>query len=241
MKNSLKRKFSTSQGEMLNNGYSVAYAVKRDIDLFSSFNINSARVDSFKNLLDNYSSYPSDQTLLNAQMVATNFKNDARKSLISEIRVLRTCAGLVLGEGSSEYYYFRFDKMAHITDDNLLSLVDDMVTQAAINLEVLSVYGFNQIRLDNFKVMIDNYRDAVKAVNQKVMDRDSATKTRTILANQVYDEFKVMCEIGKVIWFDEADAHYNDYVFSESSTNTDTDLDEETDTGGDSNGIEGNG
>jgi len=241
MKNSLKRKFSTSQGEMLNNGYSVAYAVKRDIDLFSSFNINSARVDSFKNLLDTYSSYPSDQTLLNAQMVATNFKNDARKTLISEIRVLRTCAGLVLGEGSSEYYFFRFDKLANCSDDNFYLLVENMIIQATIYVNELSTYGYNQERIDNFTVLNNAYNDALHNVKEKIIERDSATKNRTLLANKVYDEFKVMCEIGKVIWFDEADAHYNDYVFSESSTNTDTDLDEETDTGGDSNGIEGNG
>jgi len=241
MKNVLKRKFNTSQGEMLNNGDSVAYAVERDIELFSTFNFSSQRVVSFKNLLSDYQHFPGDQTLLNVQMVATEAKNQNRKDLLSELKVLRICAGLVFGDDSLSYYLFRFDKLRNISDSELLLVAAQMAIEATKCFNELSTYGYKQANIDNIIALNNSFDEKISIASQKIIDRDVATYERTLLANKVYDEFKIICEIGKSIWSDEGDAHYNDYVFSNSSSNNDTELVEETDTGGDSNEIEGNG
>jgi len=245
MKDVFKSKFKVSQGEMLNNSYSVAYAVERDIDLFSGFNFNSARVNSFKNLLNTYSSFPGDQTLLNAQMEATETKNQSRTDLFDKLRILKVCAGLVYGENTPNYYYFRFDKLRKITDDKIFLVVEQITSEATKRLPVLSAFGYSQSNIDELIAANISFLDSVRNANEKIHERDIATYERTALGNQLFDEFKIMCELGKAIWYHEADAHYNDYIFSESSTssidNDEPEIVEEADTGSGSNEIEGNG
>lgn len=194
----------------------IRYA-ERDIEDFTSYAFNQERIDGFKALCQKFNDLPSDDEMLGEQMVFTEKKKEASEKLKTAIRSIMTRVAMKYHNRSGRYRKFGTGKMGDMSDPQLLFCGRRVTRVAKQMMPFLEEVGLAQPQIDKVLEASLAFEDTINRKQDKVAERDILVEVRTNIGNKMYDEFIVLCNIGKDIWVEKDPVRYEQYVVYESN------------------------
>lgn len=194
----------------------LRYAV-RDKEHFAKYGYKVDRIKKFQNMTKQFGELPNDDELLGDQMVLTDKKQAAREKLKTAIRSVMTRVAMKYNNRSGRYRKFGTSKMGDMTDAQLLFCGRRVVRVGRQQINFFDEVGLNDIILKRVSDAAYAFEKAMNIQQDKISGRDIAVEVRTEIGNKMYDEFIVLCDIGKDIWAEIDPIKYEQYVIYESN------------------------
>jgi len=189
----------------------------RDIKNFEQYSYSKSRLSGFLNQCKKFRALPDDDELLGDQMVLTEKKKDASEKLKAAIRSIMTRVEMKYNNRTGRYRKFGTSKMGDMSDAQLLFCGRRVIRVARAQMDFLSDVGLSEKNIQRVVDSAQVFENALNFQQDKVSDRDIAVEHRVELGNKLYNEFIVLCNIGKDIWAETDFAKYENYVIYESN------------------------
>ncbi|MCP3930215.1 MAG: hypothetical protein GY705_14070 [Bacteroidetes bacterium] len=216
-KQSVNRKYNFPDADLyLQCMESIRYA-HRDISFFEQYGYGLSRLKGFKSKCDKFRALPDDDELVGDQMITTEKKSHAAEMLKSAIRSLMTRVAMKFNNRSGRYRKFGTSKIGDMTDAQLLFCGRRVIRVARKQIDFLEDAGVNENVLHRIAEAAKTFENALNIQQDKVADRDISVEHRTELGNTLYDEYIVLCNIGKDIWAEKDPVKYENYTIYESN------------------------
>lgn len=194
----------------------IRYA-HRDIKEFESYGYGIDRLKTFKTMCDKFRQLPDDDELVGDQMVVTDKKYKAAEKLKTAIRSLMTRVAMKFSNRSGRYRKFGTAKLGDMTDAQLIFCGRRVVRVARQQMDWLVETGMNENVIGRVTEAVQEFERSVNIQQDKVSDRDISVELRVEQGNKMYDEFIVLCNIGKDIWAERDTIKYENYTIYESN------------------------
>ena len=194
----------------------IRYA-HRDAKYFEQYGYDLERLKRFSNLCEGFKELPGDDELVGDQMLMTDKKYDAAEKLKSAIRSLMTRVAMKYDNKTGRYRKFGTAKLGDMTDAQLIFCGRRVVRVARQQIDFLADVGVNENILQRISEACKDFETAVNIQQDRVSDRDIAVERRIEMGNKLYDEFVVLCDIGKDIWAERDPLKYEQYAIYESN------------------------
>lgn len=206
------RQYNFSDGLLEQLADYTAGNLTRDLGQLAARGITNGTVLHLQNLRTDFINTPTDGELRAIETETVESKNTAREAALLNARRLRTAAQNVYGLQAAKYKRFGFEDMDKLRDNDLPRALRRMHrTGQALEAE-LAGEGIDVTFLTDFASSINNYDNALDAVDVAVENRDHETEVRTEKGNTLYKEIVRVCNIGKDVFVTVSEATYNDYV-----------------------------
>lgn len=189
----------------------------RDIDIFTKYGYDKARLLGFKSLCDTFHKLPDDDELVGDQMVTTEKKSAAAEKLKTAIRGLMTRVEMKYNNRTGRYRKFGTSKIGDMSDPQLLFCGRRVVRVARQQIDFFAEVGMNETIISKVQSTTQDFENALNIQQDKVHDRDIAVERRMDQGNRMYQELVVICNIGKDIWAESDAVKYENYVLYESN------------------------
>ena len=218
--NEVRRNYSMSNAELCMICSNLISVLNRDLSEMAVFGVTTATVTAFKNLGNDFEMFPSDDFMLGDIMVATEAKNLKKEELKELIRQMAARAEAKWGTNSTQYQRLRITGMNDFTDIQLLGLARTLLlTMTKYQTDLVSL-GLTQAVLDAYKDKIDEFEGTINNQSEAVSLRDTKTKERIAMGNQLYEQLLSFCNFGKILYERANPAKYKDYVIYGSGGST---------------------
>jgi len=194
----------------------IRYA-HRDAKYFEQYGYDLERLKRFSNLCEGFKELPGDDELVGDQMLMTEKKYAAAEKLKAAIRSLMTRVAMKYDNKSGRYRKFGTAKLGDMTDAQLIFCGRRVVRVARAQIDFLADAGVNENILLRISEACKEFENAVNIQQDRVSDRDIAVERRIEMGNRLYDEFIVLCDIGKDIWAERDPLKYEQYAIYESN------------------------
>ena len=195
----------------------MVYSYNRDKKEFINYGFNSTTLTAINVKTESLKHFPSDDHYGGLQRLSTYNKNQIRVITEAHIIDLRTRIKLAIDVKSVEYSLFRFNRLSHIGDNELVQYVLHVVNTAQPMLDRLSRRLVKQVTLDKMMELRQQLDDAIDKQSTAVSERSEKKAKRNILANELYTLLSELSDVGKMIWKNKNEAFYTDYVIYGSS------------------------
>ena len=195
---------------------SIRYA-HRDMVYFEQYGYDIERLKKFKAKCDKFRSLPDDDELLGDQMIVTEKKYTAAEKLKTAIRSIMTRVAMKYSNRSGRYRKFGTAKMGDMTDAQLVFCGRRVIRVARAQIDFLADVGVNENSIQRVIEAVRDFERAVNIQHDKVADRDIAVESRVEMGNKLYDEYVILCNIGKDIWAEKDPLKYENYTIYESN------------------------
>jgi hypothetical protein len=216
-KQSLHRKYNFPDADLyLQCTERIRYA-HRDAKYFEQYGYDLDRLKRFLNLCETFKELPDDDELVGDQMLMTEKKYAAAEKLKTAVRSLMTRVAMKYNNRSGRYRKFGAAKMGDMTDAQLIFCGRRVVRVARQQIDFLADVGVNENILLRISEACKDFENAVNIQQDRVSDRDISVERRIELGNKLYDEFIVLCDIGKDIWAEKDQLKYEQYTVYESN------------------------
>lgn len=216
-KQALHRKYNFPDADLyLQCTERIRYA-HRDAKYFEQYGYDLERLKRFHNLCETFKELPDDDELVGDQMLMTEKKYAAAERLKTAIRSLMTRVAMKYNNRSGRYRKFGTAKMGDMTDAQLIFCGRRVVRVARQQIDFLADVGVNENILMRISEACKDFENAVNIQQDRVSDRDISVERRIELGNKLYDEFIVLCDIGKDIWAEKDTLKYEQYTIYESN------------------------
>lgn len=216
-KQSTNRKYNFPDADLyLQSMERIRYA-HRDIKYFEQYGYNIERLKKFKALCDKFRALPDDDELVGDQMIVTEKKYKAAEKLKTAIRSIMTRVAMKYSNRSGRYRKFGTAKLGDMTDAQMIFCGRRVIRVARAQIDFLAEVGMNENAISRVVDAVQEFERAVNIQQDKVADRDISVELRTEIGNKIYDEFVVLCNIGKDIWVEKDTAKYENYTIYESN------------------------
>jgi hypothetical protein len=187
-------------------------AMRRDESEFAAFNVTAADIDAFEDLIGEFMNLSDDEEMLNQISIATDNKDAVREEIYVKLRDLRARAKVVYAADKAKFKTFTVANMTLLNDEELLFGSRAAAVNAREDLTELAAAGLTAAMIDALDAKNDEFEKAMQAKQAAVAAREAETATRTKKFNELYSLLTKYCGIGKAIWGDRSEAHYNDYL-----------------------------
>ena len=194
----------------------IKYA-HRDLKLFEQYGYGMERLKKFNALCEKFRGLPDDDELVGDQMVATEKKYTASENLKTAIRSLMTRVAMKYSNRTGRYRKFGTAKLGDMTDAQLLFCGRRVVRVARQQIDVLADVGVTEQVIKRISDSASSFEKALNIQQDKVADRDISVERRIEQGNKIYQEFIVLCNIGKDIWAERDTAKYEQYTIYDSN------------------------
>ena len=194
----------------------IRYA-HRDAKYFEQYGYDLERLKRFSNQCEAFKELPGDDELVGDQMLMTDKKYQAAEKLKSAIRSLMTRVAMKYDNRSGRYRKFGTAKLGDMTDAQLIFCGRRVVRVARQQIDFLADVGMNESILQRVSEACKDFENAVNIQQDRVSDRDISVERRIEMGNKLYDEFVVLCDIGKDIWAERDPLKYEQYAIYESN------------------------
>lgn len=195
---------------------SIKYA-HRDLSFFESYSYDMERLKKFKAMCDKFKGLPDDDEMVGDQMVLTEKKGQAAEKLKSAIRSIMIKVSIKYNNRTGRYRKFGTAKMGDMTDAQLLFCGRRVARVARQQAPFIEEVGVNENAIQRVLEACRNFENAINLKQDKVADRDIAVEHRVEQGNKLYDEYVILCNIGKDIWAEIDSAKYENYTIYESN------------------------
>ncbi|TLX78356.1 hypothetical protein E9993_01370 [Labilibacter sediminis] len=204
--------FNFSIPELCQRADKLAISYKRDTESFKAYGYNGESLSNIETQTETLKQYPSDDYYEGKQKQATDVKNQLRATLETNISDLKNRTRLALGTKSMDYSLFKFSKLASLNDNDLVQYSLHVVNIAQPILDKLSSRLVTQEDLDTILSDRSKLDDAIDIQASAISERRIKKVERTKLANELYQLISELSEVGKIIWKEQNEAYYTDYV-----------------------------
>ncbi len=189
----------------------------RDLTDLAAYGITAATIAALETRRDDFSAFPQDTALLNAQEVATNTKNTQRDLTETSLRGVYVRAVNTYGDKDVLLGSFGPQQYSRMNDDEVVRQ-GRLVHQAATQQQAaLAAQGVDAAFLLALAATIDALDQVIDAKNAAVRTRDNSTRDRVLLGNSLYGDILKISRAGKDYYYSRNEAKYNDYVLEEAS------------------------
>jgi len=195
---------------------------RRDEVKLNQFGVSSTRLTNYEQKVAELDSIPSDLETETNKMIATELKNNLADELRFGLRTLSVYAKCAYKFGSAQLYRYTNEAPSKLNDAEIALRVKVLADLSKNDIETLAPYGLTIEYCDALLAKRAEFEDLFVTIATKVAERDTVTELRWTKANEVYKELIQLCEIGKLIWEQESEAMYNDYVLYPSSSSSKT-------------------
>lgn len=205
-------KFNFSFGFLKQLADELVLSIERDIAEFTDRGFNAIKKTALLNAIDAFENFPTDEQLLGVKMSTTQTKDAARVSLETQMRTVFMAAKNTFGEKTGTFREFGDVNLSQQTDSDLVRSAKAMIATAAKYAADLAGEGITIAKIALMTTTRGELDKAIDDQNKAIKERDNATETRIILANDLYDLVVKYADTGKDIWITKSEAKYNDYV-----------------------------
>ena len=173
-----KKVFNFSVAELCQRGDKLVMSYNRDAAAFENYGYNAETITQISGTTAVVKQFLTDDYYEGQQMLATETKNKTRANLENNISDLRNRAKLVFGAKSVDYTLFRFNRLADLTDNELVQYALHVTITAEPRLEQLAKRMVTQESIDAILAdrtlldeAIDKQSAAVSARREKKVER----------------------------------------------------------------------
>lgn len=205
-------KFNFSFGFLKQLADELVLSIERDIAEFTDRGFNAIKKTALLNAIDAFENFPTDEQLLGVKMSTTQTKDAARVSLETQMRTVFMAAKNTFGEKTGTFREFGDVNLSQQTDSDLVRSAKAMIATATKYAADLAGEGITIAKIALMTTTRGELDKAIDDQNKAIKERDNATETRIILANDLYDLVVKYADTGKDIWITKSEAKYNDYV-----------------------------
>ena len=216
----MKKKFNFPYSELIQRGDHMESIVIRDQEKLSVYGFSPDTALKIRTKADVLRDLPTDEYWSGQQMLKTNAKKQARDQVDDLLSDLKHRCKRALGEDSVNYKLFRFSRLATMNDREIIVFGNNAYKSAEGMLEALAPFNVNTGCLDTIKGMIRQLDDALDVQTEIENIRTRKQSDRMLLANELYQLIRDVCETGKLIWRGKDENNYADYVIYGSAKST---------------------
>jgi len=189
----------------------IAVFCLRDIIKFKLYGFEEADQARFLANILAFKELESDEYYEGLKMEKTRDKSDSRAALLLAMAPVRDRVKLKFGEQSAIYRSLRLSEITKASDEDLYFAAKRLHKVAFTKKTLLADKGLTDAMLTALLNAIKAHDDAIDLVETAVSEREQQTEIRINMANSLYAELVMICEIGKSAWVNESEAKYNDY------------------------------
>jgi len=216
-----KRGFKMSLAEL--NGISLeklAFA-ERDIEKFGLYGYTTETLNSIRAKQQLFSNTEQDDQLMARQVLISETKKQVSAELRTQAKQINVMIDLVYGRTNPEFVnHFTIKELSKISIPELINEATKLVAMAREYQNSLIVIGLTPETINTVEQLIAQLNDVTTSHKISMAKRDLATANRYNNANDLYNSIVDLCKIGRAVWMDESEAHYNDYVIYENQYST---------------------
>ena len=220
MREELKRDYNFSDARLVNLTNEKINFAERDETQFTQYGFTPIHRTALQTFCDNFENLPDDMEFESDKMIATEEKQEARQKLEIWTRQIMQRVETAFGLKSGQYRRFGTKGLSKQSDDQLHKTGNRVVRCANHYFSQLSAFGLTQAMINGYRDLVQLYEERLEVVKDKISDRDIATQQRIEMGNTLYSRLMGMCGMGKTIWEDASEAHYNDYVIYNTPSGT---------------------
>ena len=206
------RAYRLSDADMIMFASLLARNLKADITELSEFGVTMEKISAFQTQADEFELILPDEVYLSTITGAVEEKNAIDAQLKEHIRVNYTRTVGRWGENSVEARSLGVKGMNDLSEFELFSFARRFQVLLGRYQPDLVDYGLTPEKLLAFKALTDAYEIALGNVNDKMLEREAATKDRIDKANALYEQIVKFTEFGKRAFFNSNPAKYSQYV-----------------------------
>jgi hypothetical protein len=210
------RDYSCSDADLKQRADKLADSITRDLTYFAARNVTDSTVTAFKARITDFDGQPTKEEMQYDIALKTKAKDDARKALEAQIRILRSMVGNVLGTTSTFYNFFGFDNFNKLSDAQMYRMAKTAKILAQKQITLLAPEGCTVDFLADIVTLNATFDDAIDDIEEAQYDAEKATEVRVISGNTLFTELSRLCNIGKTIFADVDPVTYNDYLIYEN-------------------------
>ena len=206
------RAYRLSDADMIMFASLLVRNLKADITELSEFGVTMEKISAFQTQADEFELILPDEVYLSTITGAVEEKNAIDAQLKEHIRVNYTRTVGRWGENSVEARSLGVKGMNDLSEFELFSFARRFQVLLGRYQPDLVDYGLTPEKLLAFKALTDAYEIALGNVNDKMLEREAATKDRIDKANALYEQIVKFTEFGKRAFFNSNPAKYSQYV-----------------------------
>lgn len=187
----------------------------RDVADLTTYGITAATIAALETRRDDFSAFPQDTALLNAQEVATNTKNTQRDLTETSLRGVYVRAVNTYGDKDVLLGSFGPQQYSRMNDDEVVRQGRLVHLAATQQQAALAAQGVDAAFLLALAATIDALDQAIDAKNAAVRTRDNSTRDRVLLGNSLYGDILKISRVGKDYYYSRNEVKYNEYVLND--------------------------
>ena len=207
-----RRNYHLTDADMIMFASLLARNLKADIADLAEFGVTMEKVTAFKAQSDEFELILPDEVYLSVITGAVEEKNAKAAELKEEIRVNYTRVVARWGENSVEARSLGMKGMNELSESELFAFARRFQVLLGRYQPNLVDYGLTPEKLLAFQTLTDEFEIAMGNVNDKMLERDAATKARVEKGNALYEQIVKYTEFGKRAFANTDPAKYNEYV-----------------------------
>ena len=193
----VRRDYNMTDNELTMFVSNLIQSMNRDSAEFIDYGVDAADISDFEALGNDMEVFPPD-TYYHAEIsIATETKENTREQLEIETRRIANRAIAKWGENSGHYKKFGVKGLSSMKDMTLLGTSRLVAITAEDYLAELADEGLTQQIIDDYVNIAQQFENDMNAINEAVDVRDSKTRERIILGNNLYSFVKKYCRFGK--------------------------------------------
>lgn len=204
------RKYHSTDATLMQSADMVLMNVTRDLADFASRNVTETTLEALHDLIEAFKEFPTDGEFEGDVMVATEIKNEQRKKLIIQIRLIKAIAQVAF-QNSNKYSHFKFKNIARLSDADLLNHGKSVGRISVTFFSEMESAGLTQAILDDLEASVNHLKTALNDKEIAKENRTLAVIDRLELGNQLYEEISRLSLTGKSIYFHNNDSKYKQY------------------------------
>jgi hypothetical protein len=200
--------YNMSQGVLAQLGDKAVNLATRDTAELTSYGVNMGYIADLQAKVTAVKEYPTDEEVLGDQKDL----GETGKAAAEKVRVnIMSRVRHVFPEGSGKYNSFGTKGMDQMNNPDLAKCGYRVVRMATKHLQLIG-QGLTQDMIDDMKTEIQAFDNAYDAHQDSILERDSATRERTMLSNTLYLKCVELFDYGKDYWASRDQSEYNDYI-----------------------------
>jgi hypothetical protein len=206
------REYPMQDADLCAFAYSLISNMTRDDTEFANRGVTAGNISALEDLVTAFEVFPNDDYYRADVSLAVQNKEETRLSMQVKIRDIIQCAVIKWGEGSPQYKKFSAQKMTRESDKVFITTARQVATVATGYLADLTSVGLTSGMITGLTTAADTFHSQMITILDAQELRDSKTQERITKGNEIYSFITRYCTIGKIIWDDEDESKYNDYV-----------------------------
>ena len=187
-------------------------AARRDFNELKTKGITAEFLNDLDKRNEDFLLLPDDVEKRGDKSVAVQSKDAIAARLADTTSDINNMAAIALKSGSAEYRSFGFEGINTETEDQRLKSYTRVARRCVTYKAKLEPKGLTDAFLELYVALVNDYKNALEAIEDETMIRDIATEDRVTKGNTNYDDAVIVSNTGKTYWDDKDEAKYNDYI-----------------------------